>query len=189
MTTTPCSLVKRAVAPHEMRAFLRGDRKAAVSSIVSSQRGWSEDEGWGQVTAKGVGVFAHLADTRDPNAALLFVTWSEVAYVIWQGSWPELIADFDAASALWTAWCEADRGTTGWRRDMDEAELAAWRAHSDAYSVATRAMGAATEAIIWPPRSERSVSCRRSRSSARAARTSCSSATGGRSARSSPASR
>ncbi len=145
----PCQLVKRAVAGQHMRAFLAGDRKSAVSAIVSSQAGWSDDGGYGQVSPKGVGLFSRATGSHDPTKAQLFVTWAEVAAAIERGSRPELVEAFTAASTLWTAWCQAGGyGAHPYRNDMDEAEHAAADAHREAYGRATRAVREATEAII-----------------------------------------
>lgn len=137
-------LVCRAVAGHHMRAFLAGDRKAAVSAIVSSCAGWTQDGGWGQVSAKGVTLTAFGG-----TEPLAFVTWAEVTAAIQRGARPELVADFDAAWALWTAWVKAGGyGGFPFRKDMDDAERAAAVAHQQAYGEATRAMRVAADAII-----------------------------------------
>lgn len=134
-------LISHVVAGHHMRLFLAGDRKAAVSSIVSSCFGWTDTGRWGQVTAKGIGLHAGVG-----GELIEFVTWAEVTAAIQRGARPELVEAFRAADALWQAHLRApDRP---FRPDMTDTERAAAEAHSAAYGRATRALRDATAAII-----------------------------------------
>lgn len=139
-------LLTHAVAPHHLRLFLAGDRKAAVSAIVSSCAGWTQDGAWGQVSVKGIGLYPF---TGDRDVPLAFVTWREVGEAIDRGARPELIEAFRAADALWAEWVAAGGyGAYPHHRDLTDAERAAVNAHQDAFAEASRALRAATAAII-----------------------------------------
>jgi hypothetical protein len=105
-------IIHRGVGAFNVCSILHGRSKETVSYIVGTQHGWSGgSRPCGQVTPKGVGVWAAHGHRGDPRTAELFLTWREIIRIVQQGAIPEMLDRFDVLAAQRRDWyqCWQDR--------------------------------------------------------------------------------